>query len=190
MWNGNRHAGMRSTERPESSPKDILRSFITDIPDYPQEGVIFRDITPLLQHSAMFRYAVDLMTKPHRFKEIDLVVALEARGLLLAAPIALELDAGIVPIRKAGKLPRQTHSMQAELEYGFAEFEIHKDAIAKGQRVLIVDDVLATGGTARAAIDLIEKLGAEVVEAQFLIELSFLKGRDKLTAPVSSVIDY
>ena len=190
MWNGNRHVGMRSTEGPESDPQDVLRAFITDIPDYPIEGVVFRDITPLLQDSAMFRYAIDLMTKPHRFQEIDLVVALEARGFLLAAPIALELDAGIVPIRKAGKLPRQTHSTNAELEYGLAEFEIHRDAIREGQKVLIVDDVLATGGTARAAIELIEKLGAQVVEAQFLIELSFLNGRDRLSVPVNSIIGY
>lgn len=190
MQSGNRHAGMPSEEQPISNPQDALKAFITDIPDYPIKGVIFRDITPLLQHSAMFRYAVDLMTNPHRLQEIDMVVALEARGFLLAAPIALELDAGIVPIRKAGKLPRQTHSVNAELEYGFAEFEIHKDAIAKGQKVLLVDDVLATGGSARAAIDLIEQLGAQVVEAQFLIELSFLKGRDRLSVPVNSVIGY
>jgi adenine phosphoribosyltransferase len=190
MLNGDRHAGMPSTEKPEPSPQDVLKAFITDVPDYPIEGVIFRDITPLLQHSAMFKYAIDLMTKPHHFQEIDLVVALEARGFLLAVPIALELNAGFAPIRKAGKLPRQTHKALAELEYGLAELEIHQDAIRKGQKVLLVDDVLATGGSAKAAIDLIEQLGAQVVEAQFLIELSFLKGRDKLSVPINSVIVY
>jgi len=181
---------MRSTEKPESSPQDVLKEYIHDIPDYPEKGVIFRDITPLLQDSAMFRHAIGLMTKPHHSRNIDTVVALEARGFLLAAPIAIGLDAGIVPIRKAGKLPRETHSARAELEYGLADFEIHTDAIRAGQRVLLVDDVLATGGTAKAAVDLVELLGAHVVEAQFLIELSFLEGRDKLSVPVSSVISY
>ncbi|MFC2070506.1 adenine phosphoribosyltransferase, partial [Chloroflexota bacterium] len=177
---------MRSINPSESdvTPESILKEYITDIHDYPQEGVIFRDITPLLQHPDMLRYAIDLMTKGHQNKDIEVVVALEARGFLFGPTIAIELGAGFVPIRKAGKLPRKTLRAQAELEYGLEEIELHHDAIFKGQKILLVDDVLATGGTAKAAIELIRSLGGEVAGAQFLVELDFLSGQKQLDVPV------
>ncbi len=192
MWKGNRHAGMRGDTPSESNvtPEIMSKEYIAAIPDYPIKGVIFRDITPLLQHPEMLRYAIDLMTKAHRHKDIELVVALEARGFLFGPTIAIELGAGFVPIRKAGKLPRETLQAQAELEYGLVEIELHQDAILKGQKTLLVDDVLATGGTAKAAIELIRSLGGEVVGAQFLIELDALSGREKLDIPVHSIIHY
>ena len=192
MWEGNRHAGMQSGPQSESNvkPEISLKEYITDIHDYPEKGVIFRDITPLLQRSDMLGYAIDLMTKVHRNQDIEIVVALEARGFLFGPTIAIELGAGFVPIRKAGKLPRKTLRAHAELEYGLVEIELHHDAILKGQKVLLVDDVLATGGTAKAAIDLIRNLGGEVTGAQFLIELDFLNGQKKLDVPVHSIIHY
>ncbi len=192
MWEGNRHAGMRSGTAEESNvlPEIILKEYITDIHDYPKKGVIFRDITPLLQHPDMLRYATDLMTKVHRNQDIELVIAIEARGFLFGPTIAIELGAGFVPIRKAGKLPRKTLRTHAELEYGLVEIELHQDAIFQGQKALLVDDVLATGGTAKAAIELIRNLGGEVTGAQFLVELDFLNGRKKLDVPVHSIVHY
>ncbi len=192
MWERNRHAGMRSGTAEESNvlPEIILKEYITDIHDYPKKGVIFRDITPLLQHPDMLRYATDLMTKVHRNQDIELVIALEARGFLFGPTIAIELGAGFVPIRKAGKLPRKTLRTHAELEYGLVEIELHQDAIFQGQKALLVDDVLATGGTAKAAIELIRNLGGEVTGAQFLVELDFLNGRKKLDVPVHSIVHY
>jgi adenine phosphoribosyltransferase len=192
MWKGNRHAGMGSGPPTELNvtPEIISKEYITAINDYPKKGVIFRDITPLLQHPEMLRHAIDLMTRAHRHQEIELVVALEARGFLFGPTIAVELGAGFVPIRKAGKLPRETLRAQAELEYGLVEIELHQDAILKGQKILLVDDVLATGGTALAAIELIRNLGGEVTGAQFLIELDTLEGREKLDIPVHSIIHY
>ena len=172
------------------TPEIRLKEYITDINDYPKKGVIFRDITPLLKQPDMLRYAIDLMTKVHRNQGIELVVALEARGFLFGPTIALELGAGFVPIRKAGKLPRRTIRAQAELEYGLEEIELHHDAVLNGQKVLLVDDVLATGGTAKAAIELIRNLGGEVTGAQFLVEIDFLNGQKKLDVPVNSIIHY
>ena len=191
MSEGNRHVGMRSGTPAESNvTPEKIREYISDIHDYPKKGVIFRDITPLLLHPDMLRYAIDLMTKVHLYQDIELVVALEARGFLFGPAIAIKLGAGFVPIRKAGKLPRKTLRTHAELEYGLVEIELHQDAIFQGQKVLLVDDVLATGGTAKAAIELIRKLGGEVTAAQFLIELDFFSGRDKLDVPVHSIIHY
>jgi len=148
-----------------------LRKFVRDIPDFPQKGVLFRDITPLLKDEKAFEFAVKEMSKPFKEEKIDIVVGIEARGLILAAPIAFYIGAGFVPIRKPGKLPWKTQRKEYELEYGMAILEIHEDAINKNDRVLIVDDVLATGGTAKAAADLVEQLGGEVVGFDFLIEL-------------------
>ncbi|UCD09370.1 MAG: adenine phosphoribosyltransferase [Dehalococcoidales bacterium] len=169
---------------------ETLKQYIADIPDYPEKGVIFRDITPLLQHPEMLKNSIDMMTDPHRDKDIEIVVALEARGFLFGTAIALELGAGFVPIRKEGKLPRQTVKTQAELEYGLVEIELHHDAVLSGQKVLLVDDVLATGGTAKASVDLIRELGGEVAAAQFLIEIDPLNGKSKLDVPVYSIIHY
>jgi len=158
-----------------------LRNFIRDIPDFPQRGVLFRDITPLLKNKDAFKEAINLMVEPFKNEKIDIVVGIEARGLILASPIAYNLNAGFVPIRKPGKLPWKTERKEYELEYGMAILEIHSDSIQKGDRVLIVDDVLATGGTAKAAAELVEKLGGVVVGFDFLIELVDLKGRDTLS---------
>jgi len=192
MMERERNAGMRKDNPAELNiTREInLKEYIADINDYPQKGVIFRDITPLLQNPGVLRYTIDLMTKDHRYKDIELVVALEARGFLFGPPIAVELGAGFIPIRKAGKLPRKTLSVLAELEYGLEEIELHQDAIFKGQKILLVDDVLATGGTAKAAIDLIRSLGGEVTAAQFLVEIDPLSGRQKLDVPVHSIIHY
>ncbi|MBP7139504.1 MAG: adenine phosphoribosyltransferase [Caldisericia bacterium] len=157
-----------------------LRKFVRDIPDFPQKGVLFRDITPLLKDEKAFEFAVKEMSKPFKEEKIDIVVGIEARGLILAAPIAFYIGAGFVPIRKPGKLPWKTQRKEYELEYGMAILEIHEDAINKNDRVLIVDDVLATGGTAKAAADLVEQLGGEVVGFDFLIELIDFKAKEIL----------
>jgi len=157
-----------------------LRKFVRDIPDFPQKGVLFRDITPLLKDEEAFEFAVKEMSKPFKEEKIDIVVGIEARGLILAAPIAFYIGAGFVPIRKPGKLPWKTQRKEYELEYGMAILEIHEDAINKNDRVLIVDDVLATGGTAKAAADLVEQLGGEVLGFDFLIELIDFKAKEIL----------
>jgi len=157
-----------------------LKQFIRDVPDYPQKGIIFRDITPLLGDKKIFREVVDLMSRPWVSAKPDLVAAIEARGFIPGAAMAVRLDAGFVPIRKTGKLPWKTIFETYELEYGTDQLEVHADAVKPGQKVLIVDDVLATGGTASAAVRLIRKLGAEVVGVQVLIELGYLGGRARL----------
>ncbi|TQN31249.1 adenine phosphoribosyltransferase [Haloactinospora alba] len=162
---------------------DTITSGTRDIPDYPQPGVMFKDITPLLADPRAFRAVVDALVARYRDAgvTIDTVVGLEARGFILAAPVAIGLGAGFVPIRKAGKLPAKTHSETYDLEYGTATVEMHTDAIASGSRVLIVDDVLATGGTAQAAVELVRRAGGSVVEFSVPLELGFLRGREKLT---------
>ena len=156
----------------------LIKSHVRDIPDYPQPGVVFKDITPLLANAPAFSAVVDGLAAAHG--QVDKVAGIEARGFILAAPVALRLDAGFVPVRKKGKLPAATYSQDYELEYGRATLEVHQDAFAPGERVLIVDDVLATGGTARATANLVEMAGATVVGIAMLIELSFLNGREKL----------
>lgn len=168
-----------------------LREKIRNIPDFPKKGILFRDITPLLRDHSAFRQAIDGMAKEYTGKSVDLVVGIESRGFVLGAPLALELGVGFVPVRKLGKLPWETVRAEYALEYGTNCVEIHKDAIGPGQRVLIVDDLLATGGTARATIDLVHKLGGEVVGLAFLVELSDLGGRSKLGGnDVSVLISY
>jgi adenine phosphoribosyltransferase len=157
-----------------------IKSLIRDVPDFPQPGIVFKDITPLLEHADAFSSVIDLIVVRYGRGNIDKVVGIEARGFILASPVAYHFGAGFVPVRKAGKLPWQTESQEYELEYGTATLEVHTDAIAEGERVLIVDDVLATGGTALATARLVEGLGGKVVGIACMIELSFLKGRDKL----------
>ncbi len=157
-----------------------LAARIRDIPDFPKPGIIFKDITPLLQDAEALRYAVDQMAEFGVGKKVDIVLGAEARGFILGATLAYTLGAGFVPARKPGKLPFATVATQYELEYGTDSLEIHEDAIKPGSRVLVHDDLLATGGTARAKCDLVEKLGGEVVGLAFVIELSFLGGREKL----------
>jgi adenine phosphoribosyltransferase len=162
-----------------ATPVDF-RSFIKDVPDFPKKGIVFKDITPLLADPKAFGAAIDAMAEPYLGQGIRLVAGIESRGFLFASAIARRLEAGVVPIRKKGKLPRKTLSATYELEYGTDTLEIHADAAPSGSAVLLVDDVLATGGTAKGACELLEKLGAKVAGASFLIELGFLNGRKKL----------
>ncbi|MDP3541493.1 MAG: adenine phosphoribosyltransferase [Elusimicrobiota bacterium] len=157
-----------------------LKALIKDVPDFPKKGIIFKDITPLLADPKGFDAVIDGLIAPFKQAGITVVAGVESRGFLLAPAMAARLGAGIVPLRKKGKLPRKVHSASYDLEYGTDSIEAHADAFAKGSKVLLVDDVLATGGTAAAAISLIEALGGNLVGSAFLIELSFLNGRKKL----------
>ena len=157
-----------------------LRRLIRDVPDFPKPGIVFKDITPLLADEAAFSTVIDIIVVHFGRGNIDKVVGIEARGFIIASPVAYHFSAGFVPVRKAGKLPWESESETYDLEYGTETLEIHKDAFGPGERVLIVDDVLATGGTAQATARLVERLGAKVVGIACLIELSFLGGREKL----------
>jgi adenine phosphoribosyltransferase len=168
-----------------------LRSLIRDIPDFPAPGIVFKDITPLLLDHAAVRSAVGRLAEWARPRDVDYVVAAEARGFILGAALALELDAGFVPARKPGKLPHETVSAEYILEYGVDALEMHADALADGARVLIHDDLLATGGTARALAELVERLGGSVVGCAFVVELGFLEGRRRLEGfDVCALIGY
>ncbi len=167
---------------------DLLR-YIRDVPDFPKPGVVFKDITPLLADAAALSMAVEFLTQPFRSTQVDLVAGAESRGFIFALTVARNLSAGFVPVRKKGKLPRAVRSVAYNLEYGDDALEIHTDAIRPGSRVLLVDDLLATGGTMRACIDLVEQSDAKIVGLAFLIELDFLKGREKLAPhPIHSVL--
>ena len=167
------------------------RAAIRDVPDFPQPGIMFKDITPVLADSELFHALIAHFAAVHREQDIELVVGIESRGFIVGAPLALALGAGFVPIRKPGKLPYRSVRIDYALEYGKDALEAHEDAIAPGQRVLVVDDVLATGGTATAAIRLVQQLGGEVAAASFLIELGFLEGRAKLpNVPVHALVQY
>jgi len=157
-----------------------LKALIRDIPDFPKKGIVFKDITTLLADGPGFAHAIDLLAKRYEGRGIDRVVAMEARGFILGAPLAVRLGAGFVPVRKKGKLPHATIEETYALEYGEDTLQMHKDALIQGHRVLVVDDVLATGGTASAVARLVQTLQAEIVECVFLMELDFLKGRAKL----------
>jgi len=159
---------------------EALKLKIRDIPDFPQKGIVFKDITPLLNDPRTFKQAIDAMAYEYLDRHIDLVVSIEARGFIIGAALGYVLNAGLIPLRKPGKLPFLTHRLAYTLEYGSAELEIHRDAITPGQRVIIVDDLLATGGTMRAAVELVKALEAEIVGVAFLVELSFLQGRQRL----------
>ena len=168
-----------------------LRARIREIPDFPKPGILFYDITTLLKDPDAYRQAIDLMIDPYRDAGVDLVVGMESRGFIFSGPIAYQLHAGLVPVRKLGKLPAETVSVEYALEYGSNTLEIHKDAIGRGQRVLIVDDLLATGGTVRGTIELVERLQGQIVGLDFLVELLFLKGRERLREYITtSVIQY
>jgi adenine phosphoribosyltransferase len=170
---------------------DELRRIIRDVPDFPQKGVVFKDITPVLGDAASFRKAIDLMAEPLSSRNFDLFVGVESRGFIFAAALAYQLGKGHVPVRKPGKLPAKTVRVSYELEYGSDSLEIHADGIRSGQRVVIVDDVLATGGTARGVANLVETVGGHVEALSFFIELDFLKGRDKLSGyDVRSVLSF
>jgi len=159
-----------------------IKAIIRDIPDFPQEGVLFKDITPILSDPALFKAAVDLFVERHRESGLDKIAVVESRGFVFGSAVAYLLGVGLVPIRKEGKLPAETVNATYQLEYGTATVEMHRDALQAGERVLLLDDLLATGGTAAASAGLVEKLGATVVEVDFLIELAFLNGREKLVS--------
>jgi adenine phosphoribosyltransferase len=168
-----------------------LRTGIRDVPDFPKKGIIFKDITPILSDRALFHASIDLFLERCRGKKIDKIVGIDARGFLFGSTVAYELGVGFVPIRKRGKLPYKTVIAKYSLEYGEAEMEMHIDAVMRGERVVLVDDLLATGGTSAAAAALIKKVGGELLEAQFLIELEFLNGRKQLeSTPVISFLKY
>ena len=166
-------------------------SLVRDIPDFPKSGILFKDITPILGSPEAFGEVIAALAEHAASLAPDLIAGIESRGFLLGAPVALALGVGFVPIRKAGKLPSQTEREEYELEYGTAIIEIHKDAISPGQRVLIIDDLLATGGTAAASVRLVEKLGGQVAGLSFLIELGFLPGREALSGyEIHSLLTY
>lgn len=168
-----------------------LKDYIREIPDFPKEGINFKDITTLMQNGEVFKTTIDRFVENLKDKEVDLIVGPEARGFLMGTPVAYALGVGFVPVRKPGKLPSEIISYSYGLEYGEDTLEIHKDSIKKGQKVAIVDDLLATGGTMEATAKLIEKLGGEVVSMQFLIELKSLKGRENLSKyDVNSLVKY
>jgi len=168
-----------------------LRAKIREVPDFPKPGILFYDITTLLKDPGAYREAIDLMLAPYADERIDIVVGMESRGFIFSAPLAYQMNAGLVPVRKLGKLPAETITVEYALEYGSNTLEIHRDAITAGQRVLIVDDLLATGGTVNGTIELVERLKGEVAGLAFLVELEFLKGRERLGGRrVTSVIQY
>ena len=168
-----------------------LKAVIRQIPDWPKQGILFYDVTTLLKDGRCFRQVVDALVAPFQDKPVDLVVGIEARGFIFAPPVAYALNAGFVPVRKPGKLPAPTHRAIYQLEYGTDSLEIHQDAIEPGQRVLIVDDLIATGGTAKAVVDLVQKMGGIVLGFAFLVELEFLNGRDKLADyQITSILKY
>lgn len=168
-----------------------LRKYIAEIIDFPSQGIIFRDVTPLMADKDAYQESIRILAEYAKDKEVDIVVGPEARGFLFGCPVAIELNAGFVPVRKPNKLPRETVSKKYELEYGHNEIFMHKDSIKAGQNVLIVDDLLATGGTVEAAVSLIEEMGGHVVGIAFLVELVDLKGKDMLKGyDVYSVLKY
>jgi len=168
-----------------------LRAAVRDVPDFPKRGIVFKDITPILSDPVLFRASIDLFLERCRGLKIDKIVGIDARGFLFGSAVAYELGVGFVPIRKRGKLHYTTESAKYSLEYGDAEMEMHVDAISAGERIVLVDDLLATGGTSAAAAVLIRKAGGHLLEAQFLIELEFLHGRKRLEpTPVTSFLKY
>jgi adenine phosphoribosyltransferase len=168
-----------------------LRAAVRDVPDFPKKGIVFKDITPVLNDPVLFRASIDLFLERCRGKNVDKIVGIDARGFLFGSAVAYELGLGFVPIRKRGKLPYRTDTAKYSLEYGEAEMEMHTDAVTEGERVVLVDDLLATGGTSAAAAALIRNAGADLVEAQFLIELEFLEGRKRLEpTPVTAFLKY
>jgi adenine phosphoribosyltransferase len=168
-----------------------LRAGVRDVPDFPKKGIVFKDITPILSDGSLFKTSIDVFIERCRGKKIDKIVGIDARGFLFGSAVAYELGVGFVPIRKRGKLPFKTEIAKYSLEYGEAEMEMHIDAMRPGEKIVLVDDLLATGGTSAAAAALIKKVGGELLEAQFLIELEFLRGREKLVpTPVVSFLKY
>ena len=175
----------------KSLKKDDLKKCIRDVPNFPKEGIIFKDITTLLKNPVAFKKAIDLLAKEFRKQKVDYIVGVEARGFIFGAALAYKMNVGFVPVRKKGKLPYKTRSISYQLEYGTDTLEIHEDALSPKSRVLIVDDLLATGGTIRAVSDLIRAQKAVIAGVAFLVELSFLEGKNKLKdLPIYSILKY
>ncbi|MFA4873970.1 MAG: adenine phosphoribosyltransferase [bacterium] len=171
--------------------EQLFRKHIRDVNDFPKPGIVFKDITPLLHNHQAFSAAIESFVGRYKDQKIDIVAGIESRGFLFGAPIAHQLGASFVPVRKKGKLPYKTVGISYDLEYGSATIEMHTDAISRGQRVLVVDDLLATGGTAGAACELIRKQGGLVIECAFVVELAFLGGREKMKdTPIFSLVNY
>jgi len=168
-----------------------LKQKIRDVPDFPKPGIVFKDITPLLGDVRSFQTVIDAFARRYADKAVDVIAAVESRGFIFGSALAYRIDAGFVPVRKKGKLPYKTESVEYALEYGTDRIEMHQDALHKGSRVLVVDDVLATGGTAKATCDLVEKMGGQVIECAFVVELGFLNGREKLKGrEIFSLLQY
>ena len=168
-----------------------LRAAVRDVPDFPKKGIIFKDITPILKDGALFRASIDVFLEQCKGKKLDKIVGIDARGFVFGSAVAYELGIGFVPLRKKGRLPYKTESAAYTLEYGEAEMELHIDAIVSGEKIVLIDDLLATGGTSASAVTLIKKVRGELIEAIFLIELEFLHGREKLApTPVTSFLKY
>jgi adenine phosphoribosyltransferase len=186
------HPGSAALESVTQEEQQVdLKKLIRDVPDFPKPGIIFKDITTLVKDPEGLQASTDALVEHYRNAGVDVVVGIESRGFIFGTGVALGLDVGFVPARKPGKLPADTVSADYDLEYGSATIEIHRDGISEGQRVLIVDDLLATGGTAKAAVDLVEELGGEVVGVAFVVDLTFLNGREKLAGyEVFSLVDY
>jgi adenine phosphoribosyltransferase len=183
---------VESLARMNSQSLDLLRSTVRDVPDFPQPGILFKDITPVLSDGALLKLAVDAMQEFVGDQRVDKVVGIDARGFIFGAMLAARLGCGFVPARKKGKLPWRTRGVDYALEYGTASLELHEDAVLPGERVVLADDLLATGGTAAAALELLQHLEADIVGSFFFIELDFLSGREKVEkfAPVKSVLNY
>jgi adenine phosphoribosyltransferase len=170
--------------------ESLIKNCIRDIKDFPKPGIVFKDITPILQNHEVFAKIIDTWTERYRDENVDVVAGIESRGFLFGTPLAHKLKAAFVPIRKQGKLPYKTVNISYDLEYGSSTIEMHTDAVKKGQRVVVIDDLLATGGTAGAACKLIEKQGGKVVECAFVVELAFLNGREKINNPIHTLVKY
>jgi len=168
-----------------------LQAAVRDVPDFPKKGIVFKDITPVLSDGTLFRSSIDIFLDHCRGKQIDKIVGIDARGFLFGSAVAYQLGVGFVPLRKKGRLPYKTESAKYSLEYGEAEMELHIDAIKRGEKIILIDDLLATGGTSASAATLIAKVGGDLIEAIFLIELEFLHGRKKLVpTPVTAFLKY
>ena len=168
-----------------------LRRAVRDVPDFPKKGIVFKDITPVLNDGLLFRSSIDIFLDHCRGKQIDKIVGIDARGFLFGSAVAYQLGVGFVPLRKKGRLPYKTESAKYSLEYGEAEMELHIDAIKRGEKIVLIDDLLATGGTSASAATLITKVGGDLIEAIFLIEIEFLRGREKLApTPVTAFLKY
>jgi adenine phosphoribosyltransferase len=171
---------------------ELVRAKIRDIPDFPKPGIIFKDITTVVKDAETFKHVIDFFTEKLKDKKVDYIAAIESRGFVFAGPLAYNLNAGVILIRKPGKLPADVEKITYELEYGTDTIEIHKDAIEPGKRVVLLDDLLATGGTAKAACELIQKLGGDLISIAFMVDLTFLKGRARLPKGIEviTMVDY